>query len=102
MLWNIGQKTPLNNTNMTPFLAEIICTAILILLGGGDVALVILHKTIRNNSDVIVETKVMLVDAKDVAKFRFGNNGTFIGFRYEEPSNRQIDQFWNTNRCHMI
>ena len=41
---------------MTPFIAEIIGTAILILLGGGVVANVILNKTIGNNSGWIVIT----------------------------------------------
>ncbi len=41
---------------MTPFIAEIIGTAILILLGGGVVANVVLNKTIGNNSGWIVIT----------------------------------------------
>ncbi|GAA3604628.1 MIP/aquaporin family protein [Flavivirga amylovorans] len=41
---------------MTPFIAEIIGTAILILLGGGVVANVVLKKTIGNNSGWIVIT----------------------------------------------
>ncbi len=41
---------------MTPFIAEIISTAILILLGGGVVANVVLNKTIGNNSGWIVIT----------------------------------------------
>lgn len=41
---------------MTPFVAEIIGTAILILLGGGVVANVILNKTIGHNSGWIVIT----------------------------------------------
>ena len=41
---------------MTPFVAEIIGTAILILLGGGVVANVVLNKTIGNNSGWIVVT----------------------------------------------
>ncbi|WP_055446843.1 MIP/aquaporin family protein [Lacinutrix mariniflava] len=41
---------------MTPFVAEIIGTAILILLGGGVVANVVLNKTIGNNSGWIVIT----------------------------------------------
>ncbi|MBU2927312.1 MIP/aquaporin family protein [Winogradskyella psychrotolerans] len=41
---------------MTPFIAELIGTAILILLGGGVVANVVLNKTIGNNSGWIVIT----------------------------------------------
>lgn len=41
---------------MTPFIAEIIGTALLILLGGGVVANVVLSKTIGNNSGWIVIT----------------------------------------------
>ena len=41
---------------MTPFIAEIIGTSILILLGGGVVANVVLNKTIGNNSGWIVIT----------------------------------------------
>lgn len=41
---------------MTPFIAEIIGTTILILLGGGVVANVVLNKTIGNNSGWIVIT----------------------------------------------
>ena len=41
---------------MTPFIAEIIGTAILILLGGGVVANVVLNKTYGNNSGWIVIT----------------------------------------------
>ena len=41
---------------MTPFVAEIIGTAILILLGGGVVANVVLNKTIGHNSGWIVIT----------------------------------------------
>lgn len=41
---------------MTPFIAEIIGTAILVLLGGGVVANVVLNKTIGNNSGWIVIT----------------------------------------------
>ncbi|MEW4923693.1 MIP/aquaporin family protein [Algibacter sp. 2305UL17-15] len=41
---------------MTPFIAEIIGTAMLILLGGGVVANVVLNKTIGNNSGWIVIT----------------------------------------------
>ncbi|WP_047549607.1 MIP/aquaporin family protein [Psychroserpens sp. Hel_I_66] len=41
---------------MTPFIAEIIGTAILILLGGGVIANVVLNKTIGNNSGWIVIT----------------------------------------------
>ena len=41
---------------MTPFIAEIIGTAILILLGGGVVSNVVLNKTIGNNSGWIVIT----------------------------------------------
>ena len=41
---------------MTPFISEIIGTAILILLGGGVVANVVLNKTIGNNSGWIVIT----------------------------------------------
>lgn len=41
---------------MTPFIAEITGTAILILLGGGVVANVVLNKTIGNNSGWIVIT----------------------------------------------
>ena len=41
---------------MTPFIAEIIGTAILILLGGGVVANVVLNKTIGNNGGWIVIT----------------------------------------------
>ncbi|MBC3846011.1 aquaporin family protein [Winogradskyella echinorum] len=41
---------------MTPFVAEVIGTAILILLGGGVVANVVLNKTIGNNSGWIVIT----------------------------------------------
>jgi glycerol uptake facilitator protein len=41
---------------MTPFFAEIIGTAILILLGGGVVANVVLNKTIGNNSGWMVIT----------------------------------------------
>nr|WP_321222231.1 MIP/aquaporin family protein [uncultured Psychroserpens sp.] len=41
---------------MTPFIAEIIGTAILILLGGGVVANVVLNKTIGHNSGWIVIT----------------------------------------------
>ncbi|MBV7269408.1 MIP/aquaporin family protein [Winogradskyella luteola] len=41
---------------MTPFIAEIIGTALLILLGGGVVANVVLKKTIGNNSGWIVIT----------------------------------------------
>lgn len=41
---------------MSPFIAEIIGTAILILLGGGVVANVVLNKTIGNNSGWIVIT----------------------------------------------
>jgi glycerol uptake facilitator protein len=41
---------------MTPFIAEIIGTAILILLGGGVVANVVLNKTIGNNSGWMVIT----------------------------------------------
>ena len=41
---------------MTPFVAEIIGTALLILLGGGVVANVVLNKTIGNNSGWIVIT----------------------------------------------
>jgi glycerol uptake facilitator protein len=39
---------------MTPFIAEIIGTALLILLGGGVVANVVLNKTLANNSGWIV------------------------------------------------
>lgn len=41
---------------MTPFVAEVVGTAILILLGGGVVANVVLNKTIGNNSGWIVIT----------------------------------------------
>ena len=41
---------------MTPFIAEIIGTALLILVGGGVVANVVLNKTIGNNSGWIVIT----------------------------------------------
>ncbi|MBT5289371.1 MAG: aquaporin family protein, partial [Flavobacterium sp.] len=41
---------------MTPFIAEIIGTALLIILGGGVVANVELNKTIGNNSGWIVVT----------------------------------------------
>lgn len=41
---------------MTPFISELIGTAILILLGGGVVANVVLNKTIGNNSGWIVIT----------------------------------------------
>ena len=41
---------------MTPFISEIIGTALLILLGGGVVANVVLNKTIGNNSGWIVIT----------------------------------------------
>ncbi|MET6990478.1 MIP/aquaporin family protein [Sediminicola arcticus] len=41
---------------MTPFIAEIIGTGLLILLGGGVVANVVLHKTLGNNSGWIVIT----------------------------------------------
>ena len=42
---------------MTPFIAEIIGTTLLIILGGGVVANVELNKTIGNNSGWIVVTK---------------------------------------------
>ena len=41
---------------MTPFIAEIIGTALLILFGGGVVANVVLNKTFGNNSGWIVIT----------------------------------------------
>ena len=41
---------------MTPFIAEIIGTGLLILLGGGVVANVVLNKTAGNNSGWIVIT----------------------------------------------
>lgn len=41
---------------MTPFIAEIIGTAVLVLLGGGVVANVVLNKTIGNNSSWLVIT----------------------------------------------
>ncbi|MBV7269403.1 endonuclease/exonuclease/phosphatase family protein [Winogradskyella luteola] len=46
---------------------------------------------VEPDSDVIKATKEALVDAKDIAKISFGNDGTFNGFRYNEPSNRRID-----------
>lgn len=43
------------------------------------------------DSDVIAETKSAMVDAKNVSKVTFGNNGTFNGFKYDKPANRRID-----------
>jgi hypothetical protein len=45
---------PINNKNMSPFVAELTGTAVLITLGSGVVANVLLDKTKGNNSGLIV------------------------------------------------
>ena len=39
---------------------------------------------VEPNSDVIAETKNAMVDSKEIANVKFGNNGTFNGFKYNE------------------
>lgn len=46
---------------------------------------------VEPNSHVIAETQSKMVDAKAMAKVKFGNNGTFNGFKYAEIANRRID-----------
>lgn len=46
---------------------------------------------VEPNSDAILSTKADMVDSKDLAKVKFGSNGTFNGFKYDEPVMRRID-----------
>ncbi len=46
---------------------------------------------VEPNSDVITEAKTLLSDSKEKAKLIFGSEGTFNGFKYNEPITRRID-----------
>lgn len=43
------------------------------------------------DSEVYEETSKLLTDSKPLAKLRFGPDGTFNGFKYEQPVTRRID-----------
>ncbi|MFD2916910.1 endonuclease/exonuclease/phosphatase family protein [Psychroserpens luteus] len=46
---------------------------------------------VEPNSEVISSTKTAMNDSRDLAKVKFGSNGTFNGFNYDEPASRRID-----------
>ncbi len=46
---------------------------------------------VEPNSEVITEAKTVLSDAKEKATVVFGPEGTFNGFKYNEPVTRRID-----------
>nr|WP_321222236.1 endonuclease/exonuclease/phosphatase family protein [uncultured Psychroserpens sp.] len=46
---------------------------------------------VEPNSEVIASARLELNDSKDLAKVKFGPNGTFNGFKYDEPATRRID-----------
>ncbi len=43
------------------------------------------------NSEVIKEISNTMLDSKQIAALQFGANGTFNGFKYNEPISRRID-----------
>ena len=46
---------------------------------------------VEPNSDAIAQTKVDFYDSKEIADIIFGPEGTFTGFKYDEPVKRRID-----------
>ena len=46
---------------------------------------------VEPNSEVISSTKTTMDDSKDIAKVKFGSDGTFNGFKYNELATRRID-----------
>ena len=46
---------------------------------------------VEANSDAIAQTKVDFYDSKEIADIVFGPEGTFTGFKYDEPVTRRID-----------
>ncbi|WP_083476253.1 endonuclease/exonuclease/phosphatase family protein [Lacinutrix mariniflava] len=46
---------------------------------------------VEPNSEVISSTKATMDDSKDIAKVKFGSDGTFNGFKYNELATRRID-----------
>ncbi len=46
---------------------------------------------VESNSEVITEAKTVLSDSKEKATVVFGPEGTFNGFKYNEPVTRRID-----------
>ncbi|GJM31254.1 MAG: endonuclease [Saprospiraceae bacterium] len=46
---------------------------------------------VEPQSEVIAVTQTVLSDAKELAKIKFGPNGTFNGFKFENPVTRRID-----------
>ncbi|XMO88117.1 endonuclease/exonuclease/phosphatase family protein [Algibacter sp. AS12] len=46
---------------------------------------------VEPNSDLIKDLKQTMNDSKNIAKLTFGSNGTFNGFKFEEPVTRRID-----------
>jgi len=46
---------------------------------------------VEPQSEVIAVTQSTLSDAKELAEIKFGPEGTFNGFKYEEPVTRRID-----------
>ncbi|WP_405606946.1 endonuclease/exonuclease/phosphatase family protein [Polaribacter sp. Asnod1-A03] len=43
------------------------------------------------DNDILKETKKIMNDTKNVANIRFGADGTFNGFKYNQPVTRRID-----------
>ena len=46
---------------------------------------------VEPQSEVITEISNTMLDAKETAELKYGSNGTFNGFRYNEPVTRRID-----------
>lgn len=46
---------------------------------------------VEPNSEVIKEISQTMLDSKQIAALKFGANGTFNGFKYNEPISRRID-----------
>ena len=52
---------------------------------------------VEPNSDLISKLKQTMNDSKELAKISFGSNGTFNGFKFEEPVTRRIDYIMVSN-----
>ncbi|WP_225034915.1 endonuclease/exonuclease/phosphatase family protein [Winogradskyella sp. SM1960] len=56
---------------------------------------------VEPNSDVVAELLPTLSDAKEVAAVKFGADGTFNGFNYNEPVTRRIDYIFVSKTPHV-
>lgn len=56
---------------------------------------------VEPGSQLIDNLKKSMNDSKDIAKIVFGSNGTFNGFKFEEPVTRRIDYIMFSKSSHI-